>query len=632
MTDHRDFEAGKQVTTPNGEAGGVWWKRDADKLSGSLFRSVDSIRQRQQFRTQDNLRHARLYGNFDAIGFGPRDHAQRMSSHINRIALNLIAACVDTLTAKIAKSRPRPSFQTSGGDWGLQQKAKKLDKFCQGQFYEADLHSKGQRVFRDACIFGTGALKFGIEYGRVIADRVLIDDIVVDDAEGIHGAPRQLFHRPAGGIAREVLLQLYPEKEQEITAARRVEGAYEAGFGDMVEVIEGWHLRSGPEGKDGKHVIAVSSGVLLEEDWKSDYFPFAFLRLYDRVTGFWGQGLAERLTGIQLEINRILREVAETMRLVSKGRILLENGSKVVKSHLNNDIGTIVTFSGTPPTLWNADAVPKEQLEQLDRLWTRGFEDAGISQLDAAAKKPAGLDAAVALREYSDIGSERFALAGQAYEKLYLDAARIMIDLARGEALRTGKRTPVAGYSVKVPGRKFLSTINWKEINLEDDAYMMQAFPVSSLPSSPAARRQEVLEWINAGWCDKVEGRRLMNLPDLEASTNVAVAALDDVDATIDELLDGKELGEEVPLPDEHSNLDAFVSRGTAALLRARHEGAPSDVLDQLTELVDAAQGLLDQEAAAAAAAQMPPPGLSPVGAAPDGVPAVDPLATPLPI
>jgi hypothetical protein len=38
------------------------------------------------------------------------------------------------------------------------------------------------------------------------------------------------------------------------------------------------------------------------EDYDKSYFPFTFFRWSPRLTGFWGDSLANRLTGNQIEI------------------------------------------------------------------------------------------------------------------------------------------------------------------------------------------------------------------------------------------------------------------------------------------------------------------------------------------
>lgn len=599
--DYRDFEKGEKGGV--GTAG-FWWHQDDDKkTAAAVVTAAKFIDDQQSYRTADNLRHARLYGNFDALGFGGRDFVRSSSvnPNVNRISLNVVTACVDTLAAKIAKNRPRPSFQTFGGDWGKRQRAKKLEKFCQGKFYEMKLYQIGARCFIDECVFGTGIKKFFERDGRVCCERVLPDEIKVDDADGIHGAPRQMFHVKT--ISREVLMGAFAEpanaKERPIADAIRDAkrpddtGAAARGFGDMVEVYEAWHLPSSPTAGDGLRIIAVDGAVLEREEWKKDYFPFTFQRFSDRLVGFWGQGLAERLTGIQLEINRLLKEITESLRLVSKPRVFLQGTSNVPKSHINNEIGTIITYNGKEPIFSAANVVPPEQFAQLDRLFSRAFEEAGISQLSATQQKPAGLDSGAALREYGDNQSERFSLVSQGHDQSYMDDARIIIDMTRDIYRRTKK------YEVRVPGRKFLESIDWKDVDLAADEYVQQIFPVSSLPTTPAARTATVQEWIQAGFVDQTEGRRLLDFPDLEQSTNLAVAAIDDVDATIDAILYE---GVYMP-PEEFQDLDLLLQRSTAAYLKARHENCPEKNLALLQDLMTTTAEMLKARAAPAPAA-----------------------------
>ena len=55
-----------------------------------------------------------------------------------------------------------------------------------------------------------------------------------------------------------------------------------------------------------------------------------------------------------------------------------------------------------------SEKISQDLFMHLDRLYNRSFEIAGISQLSAQSSKPSGLDSGRALREFSDIESERF--------------------------------------------------------------------------------------------------------------------------------------------------------------------------------------------------------------------------------
>ena len=218
---------------------------------------------------------------------------------------------------------------------------------------------------------------------------------------------------------------------------------------NMVEVWEAWHLPSSKTAGDGWHSIVVGDVELVGEPWTHDFFPFVFLRFSNRVLGFWGQGVAERLSGIQVEMNRLIRSVSEQLRRKGRGRIYAPYGSKIVPAQLTNGVADIVTYSGgVPPTIDNSNAVAPEEFNQIERLWRFAFQVIGISELSAAAKKPSGLDAAVALREFNDIESERFADLQGRWDQLFLDLAEICIELVSANGGR--------GYKQKLPNKRYI--------------------------------------------------------------------------------------------------------------------------------------------------------------------------------
>lgn len=610
--DYKDFEPGSQAASARGDVG-YWWKEeDAAERGQYLVAAAQKLRDDDQTnqRSQSNLRHAALYGNFEAASFNVRDYTRQSSLPQNKISLNVVVSCVDTLAAKVSKTRPRPMFTTSGASFRKQRAARLLDKFVRGLFYEAQFHEVAKDVFMDGCIFDAGAMKVYLDAnGKIVFERTFPEELFLDAADARYGAPRQLFQRKL--IAKEVLCAEYADDAkalEAILATKPPADAYDRGFGDCVEVWEGWHLRSSKQTKDGHHVIAVQGGELFHEEWKFDFFPFAFFRFSKRQLGFWGQGLAERLTGIQVEINRLIRSISEQLRRRGRGRVYLPIDSKIPKDQLRNAIGDIVEFAGpNPPVIDNANAVAAEEFAQLDRLYERAFQEAGISELSAGAKKPSGLDAAVALREFNDIESERFALVGQSWENLPLLATKIAVQLI--DANRKA-------YRVGAPGRRHVEWVDWKEIDLKADEYVIQMFPVSSLPLTPSHRYQRVKEMRADGFIDQATAERLIDMPDIEAETKLALAAYDDVDATIGAILDFDE--PRFVAPDEFTNLPLLVERASAAYLRAKHqEDIEPNRISMLIDLIDQASAILSPpQAAVGAPPAMPGSGMQ-VPAAP---------------
>lgn len=561
-----------------------WWKNNKGDIHKSIYEHVTFLEKEQSYRNDNNLKFLRLYGNAEIIGMGLTGYSrvETPAGIQNRVTLNIIQSMCDTVTAKIAKNTPRPMFLTSGGDWSIQRKAKKLNKFCEGQFYSTQIYEYGKRIFLDSTIFGTGVLKIFRKGNKICVERVFPNEIIVDDAEAIYGDPRTLHQ--VKWVHKEVLKAQYPRHVgfiDQISDTERNFGSYKPQT-QMIKVTESWHLPSTDDSKDGRHCITIENATLFDEKYTKNYFPFVFLRWAPRPLGFFGQGLAEQLVGIQVEINKILKNIQIAMHLGCVPKILLESGSKIIKSHLNNDIGTIVTYTGTKPDNWQLLQIPPELFSHLDRLYSRAYEIAGVSQLSAQSKKPAGLDSGKALREFNDIETERFILIGQAYERFYLDAARQMIDHARDIANEEGK------YKVQVKGKRFFETIDWKEIDLEEDQYIMQCFPISGLSNTPSARLQEIQEYIQAGFLTKEAGIKLLNFPDLESDTNLIVASVDDIEHTIDTLLDG----EYVP-PEPYQNLELGKMMVQMAYLRNKSEGAPEEVLELLRNWITDAEALL---------------------------------------
>jgi hypothetical protein len=563
-----------------------WWKASEGKLHETIFGIVRYLDQNQNYVQQSNLRHLRLYGNLNVLGLSAYTYSQNQSlnSNFDRITLNVVQSCCDTVTQKIAKNKPKPTFLTQGGDWTLQKKAKLLDKYVQGQFYALDMYKLGVRAFLDAAVFGTGAIKIYADHDemKICAERVFIDEIMVDNSEAMYGSPRSLYQKKL--IPREVLVEQFPEFKDKIMLAKRPEQVQPAhsSLSTCVMVIEAWHLPSSKKAKDGKHVIAIENQTLFTEEWKKDYFPFLFPRWNQRLLGFFGQGLAEQLVGIQIEINKLLRVVQTLMHLVTP-HWLIEHGSKVVTAHINNDLGRILKYSGVKPDYHAPDPVSPELLQQIESLYRKAYEVAGVSQLGAQSKKPEGLDSGKALREFNDIEAERFILVGQMYEQMFMEAAKQIIDLTK-ELHKEDKN-----FGVMVKGRKAMEMIKWQDVNLDDDKYLMQIFPTSFLSQTPSGRLSDVQELIQAGFIDKANAMRLLDYPDLQEYMSLANAAIEDIENQIEQIIENGE----PCLPEPYMDLKLGIQMMQSAYLRSKNDKVPEDRLELLRTWINEANRLL---------------------------------------
>jgi hypothetical protein len=619
--DYKDFKSesnpkpkGGEVETANRTKPGYWWNtEDKRERAGMLQAAAEALMKETATRHNQNLLHARLYGNFDMAGFGPRQYMRGNISAASKIALNVVEAATDTLAAKISKHRPRPEFLTDGARWAEQQKAKRLGHFTEGMFSYARVYEKSDPVFIDSCVLGSGCFRVCMDQdGKVNVERAFTGELYIDEADARYGRPRQLIQ---GKLChREKLMAEYgktPELRALIENTRAPSGVEQMGFGDMVQVWEGWHLPSSKDAGDGCHSITLDGGSadtsseIFYEEWKMSRFPFVFFHFKQNLLGFWGKGVAEILTGIQLEINRLIRSISEQLRRKGRGRVFVPMTANIPPEFFTNAVADIIPYSGSvPPTVDNQNAVAAEEFQQLDRLYQKAFQLVGVSEMSVSAKKPSGLDAGVALREYEEIESERFAKQHQRWDQFYCDLAETMLDFVRvygGE-----------NYVTKFEHKRFMETIKWSDVQHEIGEYAIKLFPASSLPQTPAARRQAVTEMLSAGFIDKATAQRLLDFPDLQAETNLANSARDDVDAMIDRILN--EDLDEVEAPDKFSDLQMIVERGTAAYLFAKNHDADEERLAKLGALIDMASAKLLQ-------AQQAPVPVPAVPAVPGGAP-----------
>lgn len=530
----------KTVNKQPAPMAGKWWAaKTKAEASSQLLATFNFLKQGQNYRFRQAAIYARMYGNMPLANFvgsslGGMDKMNGLP--LDRPTFNLVQSCVDTLVSKVSQSRPAPVFLTDNSDYKQRKLAKQLNNFILGEFYQAKAYEKGAIVTRDALVEGTGCLHvFQTQDDKVGLERVLLTELFTDANESLYGEPRQLYRMKL--VDREVLKEALPGNNSAIDSAEKAypdsSSDSSKSVSDLVMVVEGWHLPSGKDAGDGRHTIACSSGIILDEKYEKDRFPFAFLHYSPRLLGFWAQGLAEQLMGTQMEINRLLMTMSRSINLMGVPRVALEKGAKITKAHINNEIGQIIEFSGTPPNfLEGGTGLGPDMYAQLQRLIDYGYQQSGISALQATSQKPAGLNSGEAIRSYNDISTDRFAALARRHDDFYVDLAYLMTDMAVDIAKETGS------YQTVYPNKDGTKQIDLPEMDLLKDPFVIQCFTMSSLPKDPAGRMQKVAEMIQAGMITIKEGRRLLDYPDLSQSEKLANAAEERIFQILDDIVE----------------------------------------------------------------------------------------------
>lgn len=519
-----------------------WWQEaDEDKSASMLLTSAAYLKETQAYRYRQAAVYARLYGNQSLFSFAGQNISkmdQNAGLPIDRPTFNIIQSVVDTLLSRISQSRPQPVFLTDNADYKQRNLAKKLNNFLLGEFYQCKTYDLATTALRDALVEGTGVVHvFETPDNKVGMERVLLTELLIDPNEAMYGEPRQLYRLKL--VDRDVLIANFPKLRKKIEMASKAYPDNSADssktVSDLVMVVEGWHLPSGKNATDGRHTMACSSGSLVDEAYTKDRFPFSFVHYSPRLLGFWSQGVAEQLMGTQLELNSILFTISQAIKLVGVPRVFQEEGSQISSAAHNNSVGVIVKYRGKKPEYEVAPCNAPELYAERDKLIQYGYQQSGVSALQATSEKPKGLDSGEAIRTYDDISTDRFASLSRRYDNFFIDLAYQVIDLAKDIAIRDGS------YCTVYPNKNGTKEIDLPKAALIKDSFVIQCFTQSSLPKDPAGRLAKVTEMIQSGMITLQEGRRLLDYPDLEQVEKLANAAEERILQILDDIVeDGK--------------------------------------------------------------------------------------------
>lgn len=602
-----------------------WWEapeEDADdqdliQRSNSLISYAQGLENMQSEIHQQNLWNAQLYSNRELAAFdwGSGHFSRASMTPVSRLGENLVEMVVDTLVSLIGKNRPKAKPVCRGASWKVRRQAKKLDKFLYGEFIRNRVYEIGKRVFRDACVFGFGAVHIKLDGPSSDAasciERVFPDELMVDQAEtAACGRPRHLYRRRV--LPVEIVAEMYDVDPEELLEAAGTEPYLDnrqVGKGWVV-LVEGWQLQ-------GRYVAAVRGmPPLADKPWKHDHFPFVFYHYSDPLSGFYTAGAVEKALNYQIRLNEINEVIRDAQDLMARPRILVAQGSQVSPAEFDNLVGRIIKYTGIKPEPTNWPAVSAELYNERDRCVSTCLAQFGLNAASTTAQMPSGFraDSSAAVREYNQLQDGRLADPAQRFEQFYLDVADMIVKVIRA----SGSKPKTVWYSGGKKAR--MDVIEWEHIDLEESAYVLQLEASSILNLTPAAMKDELEKQLAQGLISPERYQLELSMPDQEGAYSLLAAAAEDIEETIEELEDGKR-----PRPMPFQDLVNGVETVSMALLRARrYPDCPAYVLQDFIDWIDSARSwlrrganqdepagagqMMDPAMAAQAGGMMPPP------------------------
>lgn len=581
-------------------AASAWFDEPKGQAHSSMWSYVEHLATTYM---QDRLTAYELFlgmmGDAETIGVYPSRTipAPTMQMRGNHLTLNVSRALRDTAVAKITQARPRPYFLTYGGDFDEQERAKTLQLFADGMFDQSDAYRVGGEAFGDCCALGTGCIKVVEKRGKPALERVLISNILVDETLAWGRDPLELYERRE--ISRTALAAKFTKFRSHILSLPGVDCLSGSEVQpDLIVCYEGWRLPVGDE--KGRHVIIVQGATLLDEEWEHDWFPFEFIRWSTPSVGFYGVGIPAQILGLQIEINRVLRAISKNIHMHGNPRVLLEMSSKINPATITTGFGDILKYSGVKPDLWVPGIMSPEVYQHLLRLYEKCFELTGLSTQSAFAQKPSGITAGKALRELSDIQSDRLAPVSQEYERFYLGLTRKMIGVM--EDIYEADGSP----SVSVINDGYAKRLDWKEVRLPEDDYVLQLFPSNFLSRTPSGKLADIDDLMSKNLLTEDQAKRLLDFPDLKDVMNEDNSLADLYKKQILMILkDGDYIA-----PEPFENFELGIRMYRSALMQARIQKADEKKLGLLRKWLESADAKLQESSMAAPTTQpeqMPP-------------------------
>jgi len=517
-----------------------WWlAQDDQALCAQLLSTTAFLKNYHSARIRQASLYSRLFSGKPLYNYlastSTLDNSQQMP--MGRPTANVVYSCIDTIVSLITQATPRPVFLTDAGSYEQQRLGKQINSFIEGEFYRSKTKRLGAEAFRDCCQLGNGFIKVLEKDNRAVHERTLETELLVDFNDAYYRKPQALIQTKL--CDRGLYAELYPKAEEKVykAAGGTVDSSPQSieTVSDHFIISEGWHLPSGKDAKDGRHTIVCSEGVILDEDWDKDFFPFAKLDYNQNTVGWFAQGLAEILFPTQMEIYKMLIIASQSIEMTGVPKIIISELSKVLETAFNNNISSIIKVKSMAeaPQFVNATSNNQEIYDYIKWLIDNAYQMSGVSAMAAQAKKAAGVQSGEAVRELNDLQSARFAALERRYYDFYPDLAYLTFDKACDIARREGK------YSTIYPGRHGIEKLDFpKAALLLKDNFVIQCFNEASLPRDPAGRQARLSEMLAAGEIDKNEFRKMSNFPDLEQSDQLAVALEDRILHDLDEIID----------------------------------------------------------------------------------------------
>lgn len=533
------------------------------------------------------------------------------------LVFNVCYSLVNTIRNRICSFRARAQFLPNGGDYKARRACRERTEMSDAWADEVHYQDEASLAFRD-CLTGDGGVyKVWKENGKVKGGRFPAWEFFFDEGESIYGEPECAYHvryMPVEQAAEYFRLDEQKLRAQTISSPQ---GILYITNRELVRVAEAWRrLNYDDKGEEvpGRRILMVGTEIVDDEEWMYDGFPLPGVRFDERAVGIWGTGAITPIRSIQIELNEMQRTLREAHRL-SASKVIQYQQNEDAPTKFTNAYVSAIPYQNTPAQIETPPAINPEAYQYVDVLKRQAFETLGVSQFIASGTKQPGLNAAVAIREASDMQTDRLALLSQRWEDMRVEAAGWWWTFTK-ELAKEGKK----------PKWRAISRGAWKEMTAGnfDQESEIRRFPSSVFGQTVAAKLQKATELVQAQFLTKEDAMKGLDIPDLAPIVDLALSQSYLMESIVDDILEKGDYSQ----PDPYIDPVAFESycRSRYFLALSDKSNYPEQNMGLLRRLIDTITARAAQTRAAAQAAAQPPapvPGVVPpqgalAGAGPD--------------
>ncbi|HET9045098.1 MAG TPA: hypothetical protein VFN70_18210 [Burkholderiales bacterium] len=552
------------------------------------------------------------------------------------MATNVVKRQIDTYVERQEKNQPVPMALSVDGTYEEQERAKDLSKLFAGLLDEVEYFPTLTMRRRDRAIFGNG-LAQNYRIGRkLIHERVFPWELRVDPREAQYGKPRTLIRRR--WIDRLVLAERFPDKAKEILGdeyepADNVFAYAKDDTADDVFVIEIWHLPNGEptdkDPKDGAHCICISSATLSNRVYKRDYFPFSNTAFSEPVAGFWGEGMASQLRGLQFEVNSIGLRLQENAWMTGT-YVWTPPGVGLEVEHIDNGTLTHIQSDKAPvfqqPAPWHPSFFDYY-------MFLRGrapAEETRQSEMGTRGELPPGLESGKAIRSWNQLDDQAYLSHGKKDERDSINTCWQLFDLCeeiheerelarKGESDDEDAEPFVIHSEQQSYGRTIIEKLEYGRVRMDRKAFKLRVYPTSLISGTPAEQYQTAKEMAGDGLISRDAVMDLLRLPDVERVLRLETAPRRAVERILSKILRAKDPASVYVYPEPAFNLELCRALALMTYLDALTNDAPENNLRWVLQFALDAEEQLER-------AELEAAGGAPLGdeMAPEGEPMPD--------